>query len=681
MKKFHCRDLVLNYEPDDILDFPKEFELEFDNKEVLVVRRKMTWASLFAWKIFREFPDVPILPDHHIQVILDGKMLQSSTHNKCATAIFKTIVAGGKYISPEDREKLQRLVFVYANEFYTGLRKYSGTHLQTIDIVDCVKVVTDPSIQEAWVNVEASPRGVDKMNKAVHEAIYKGENLRNNGLAKALRSGSVKANQVYQSVGVRGYPKEIDGRIYREMVKSNYVVGLVNLYEFVADSRGSAEHLMATESPLQDSEYFSRRLQLQACVLERIAYTDCGTSRTIPWFVKPASFNESSGDHYPGDLKFLIGKNYICKNTGKLLTVTAADKHLIATTIQMRSPMTCNHHDPHSVCQVCLGMLSNNHSRWANLGVVAATTVVSKISQKTLSTKHNIASGQGSGIVFDEFLQKYFRRGPKNTDYVMEKDTGTWNLKLIIPRDGALGLIDIENSKQDIDKINPERITGFTEIRFVGKDPYKKVEFSDILKLSQGNRLASMSLALLKHIQKHGWEMDNRDNFVIDMAGWNVEDVAFTLPDIQVSFSAHGNAIAEVIESKFGQMNERNSEDAPLRVLNQVFDMVTSKLDVNIAALECLIYALQIPRPGSYALSRGAENPVMGIGKDLILNRSMGTACAYQEWKNNILNPISYVATGKPSTMMDVFLNPKEVVAEWNAKHRPARYRRNRQHA
>lgn len=669
MERHNCRDL-LNIVPDDIIyKFPKEFELTFDNGETHVVKRKKTWASVFAWRIFKKFPEVPILPEHHVQFILGEKSLQSSTHNKLSSAIFKTITAGDIFVTPQDREVLQLEIQRYANEFYTGLRRHSGKHLQTIDIVDCIEVMMTPSITKAWLEAPPTPRGVDSVNQAISDAIYKDPALRNNGMAKAMRSGSVKANQVYQSVGVRGFPKEIDGRIYREMVHSNYVAGIINLYEFAADSRGSAEHLMATESPLQDSEYFSRRLQLQAGVLERIAYEDCGTRNTIPWMVKAPSVNESSGEYYGGDLKFLVGKKYVCSSTGGLLTIHGDEKHLEGKVIQMRSPLTCEHRDPHAVCQVCLGMLANNHSRWANLGVVAATTVVSKISQMTLSTKHHIASGQGSGIVFSTELRKYFKRGPKNTDYVLEADTSKWSLKLIIPRDGALGLVDIQNSNYDLEKVNPERITGFEEIRFIGKDPHRKEDFGDNLSLAQGGRLASMSMAMLRYVQKHGWEMDNRNNFIVDMKHWNPEDVIFTLPDIQVSFSAHGNAIAEVIESKFGQLNERSSEDAPLRVLNQLFEMVTSKLNVNIAALECIVYALQIPRQGSYAMSRGVTNPVMGIGKDLILNRSMGTACAYQEWKNNFLNPRSYVASGKPDTFMDVFLCPREVVDAFNRKH------------
>lgn len=661
-----ARDFI-HMDPEEVLSYPKRFQMEFDNGEIREVQRKLTWASMFAWRILRKFPGTPVLPDHHFQFILDGKNLQSSTHNKCASNIFKTIVGDG-FISPEDREVFQYEVQCFVNDLYNGLREKSGRHLQTIDIVDCIKVMMHPPVLEAWVNAESTPRGVDAVNTVIKDSIYKDKELKYNGMAMAMRSGSVKANQVYQSVGVRGFPKEIDGRIYRTMILSNYVFGITNLYEFAADSRGSAEHLMATESPLQDSEYFSRRLQLQTCVLERIEYTDCGTSKTIPWLVKPSAYDESSGDFYPGDLKFMIGKKYIDPKTGGLNTIFGYEKHLEGKTIQVRSVLTCEHSDPHAVCQVCFGMTANNHSRWANVGVVAATTIVSKISQKTLSTKHHIASGQGSGIVLNSALKTYFRRGPKNTDYVLEKDTATWGLKLIVPRDGALGLVDIENMDADLEKLNPERITGFDIIRMVGKNPITGVEFSDSLTVMQGNRMASMSIKLLRYIQKHGKEMDNRNNFVIDLKHWDFNDVLLTLPDIQVSFSAHGNAIAEVIESKFSQISERNSEDAPLRVLNQVFDMVTPKLDVPFVAFECVVYPLQVPRQGSYAMSRGSPNPVMGIGKDLILNRSMGTACAYQEWKYNILNPKSYIKTGKPSTVMDVFICPREVVAEFKAR-------------
>ncbi len=668
IKRYHIRELVTKYQTEDYLrDFDKNFEIVFEDGEVLETTRKRTFVSSFYWRIFREFDDlsIKITKEAHVASILGTKMLQSSTHAKLASNIFKMIIEAYEFIKPHDREVLQKLIQEATNDLYVALRDLSGSHLQTIHLMDCIDLMYHPKIWKASMECPETPRGVESVYKVVKEVIETDRSVRNNGMVKAVRSGAVKINQVCQSIAVRGFPKEVNGRIYRHLARSNYLFGMVNLYEFAADSRGSAEHLSATESPLQDSEYFSRRLQLQACVLERIAYTDCGTRKTIPFLVRPPGHIEATDEWRESDLKYLVGKYYVDPTTGDLKIIRITDKHLEGTTIQLRSVLTCEHHDPHAVCQVCFGQLSNNHSRWANLGVVSSTTVVSKISQKTLSTKHHISSGQGSGIVLTEKLGSFFRRGKKNTDYVLRPEIMKTNPKIIVARDNALGLVDVVNN-DDISLFNPERITGFEKVRFIYKSTKDGTVGSDTLTVSQGKRPASMSHQMLSYIKEHGYTTDERNNFVIDLSNWNADDVIFTLPDIQVSFSAHGNAIAELVESKFENLAERSTEDAPLRVLIQLFDMVTSKLDVNIATLEAIIYSLQQASASDYSMGRGSDKVCLGIGKALIWNRSMGTAVSYQEWAPLLINPESYKRTGV-DTIMDVFVCPKEYL-EYNSR-------------
>lgn len=665
MSKYKIRELI-HKRPEEILErFEKRFEIEFDDGEILQVTRKRTFASSFYWRIFLDFPEVAITKECHFSHILGPKLLQSSSHSKLASNIFKMIASHYEFVTAEQRELIQLHVQTATNDLYTALREHSGEHLQTIHLMDCIELMYHPKIWDASMNSPATPRGVEESYKVTGDVINTDKSVANNGMVKAVRSGAVKINQVCQSIAVRGFPKEVNGRIYRHLARSNYLFGINNLYEFAADSRGSAEHLSATESPLQDSEYFSRRLQLQTCVLERIHHADCGTTKTVPFFVRPAGRVEATDEWRNSDLKYLVGKYYVDPISGGLKVLKETDKHLEGTTIQMRSVLTCEHPDAHGVCQVCFGQLSNNHSRWANLGVVSATTIVSKVSQKTLSTKHHISSGQGSGIVFSDDLRMYFRRGAKNTDYVLQPDVVKWKPKLIVARDDALGLVDVVNS-EDISMFNPERITGFEKIRIIYTSPRDGAAGSDTLKLEQGKRQASMSYQLLEYVREHGYTTDERNNFVIDLSKWDPEKVIFTLPDIQVSFSAHGNAIAELIESKFENLAERSTEDAPIRVMTQVYDMVTSKLDVNIAPIEAVIYSIQQASVNNFGMGRGHDTACLGIGKSLIWNRSMGTAVSFQEWAPLLINPDSYQRKGV-DTMMDVFVCPKEFLT-YNSK-------------
>lgn len=668
MQTFQIRDLITQ-DPYTILEeYPRRFIIAFDDGSTLETSSKKTWASAFYWTIVRQFPEIKVTPKHHFESILGKESLKSGSHRKLATNLYKSFVDVVEFVTAEERETIQRCILVATNNFYNGLRAQSGAYVQPIDILDCIELMYHPRIYAATLEAPATDKGVEMVYSVIRDVIDNDEDYRNNALVKAVRQGTVNFNQVCQSIGVRGFPKELGGRIFKTMARSNYVFGMVNLYEFAADSRGSAEHLKATESPLQDSEYFSRRLQLETCVLERIHHTDCGTARTIPWHVKPPGINEQTGDYYKGDLQYLIGKMYYDEN-GDLKSIKGTEKHLNSTNINIRSILTCEHPDPHGVCQVCYGLMANNHSRWANLGVVSSTTIVSKISQKTLSTKHLVSSGKGSSIILSTLAANYFVRGPKNTDFVLKPSLAESKPRVVIVRDEALGLVDIQNA-DDIEKFNPERITSLDKIRFRKFNHLDQEIPGDEIKLAQDGRFASMSADFLQYVKAHGWEVDEQNNFVISLAHWDYSKVIFTLPDIQVSFSAHGNAIARVVESAFQKLSERVSENAPLRVLNQLFDMVNSAgLDTNIVAPEAIVYAFQQPAMGNYSMSRGSDTPVLGIGADLILNRSMGTATAYQEWAGNFLNPLTYYGKNKPDTMMDVHLHPREVVNEFRRKN------------
>lgn len=676
MTLFHIRDLISVPSDDFLTEYPKRFEIEFDDGEILSVSRKRTYVSSFFWRIFKDFSDVEIRSDCHVDKLLGTKKLTAGTHREIGSNIFKAIIRKYMFVQATERETIQHHLQEATNDLYIGLRENSGRHLQTIDHRDCIALMLHPEIVEAIDNVRETPKGVEAVYDVIKKVIDTDKSLANNGMVRAVRSGAVKFNQVCQSIGIRGFSKEVNGRIYRTLSKSNYLFGMLNLFEFAADSCSSAEHLAATESPLQDSEYFSRRLQLLSCVVERIDPSDCGTTKTIPYFVQGPGYNEATGEYRKSSLRFLKGKIYIDPATGKQVVLEGDEKYLENTVIQVRSVLTCQHPDPHSVCQFCFGTLANNHSRYYNLGVSSATTVVSKISQKTLGTKHHISSGQGSGIVFNDELRQYFRRGPKNTDFVLQPDVISWSPKLVVTRDSSLGLVDILNF-DNIDDINTERITGFEKVKFLVKSPITGLNDSDDPKLSQDKRLASMSLDLLKYVQEHGYITDERNNFVIDLSHWDVDKVIFTLPDIQVSFSAQGNRIAELVESKLENLAERSTEDAPLRVLNELIDMVTPNMDVNIAPLECLIYGMQQAGIGNFAMGRLSETPILGIGKQLIWQRSLGSALPYQEWNNLFLDPRTYdVNKSSPSVMMDVAVAPKEYLTHHSKTYVNGNYQR-----
>jgi hypothetical protein len=337
------------------------------------------------------------------------------------------------------------------------------------------------------------------------------KDLKNNSLVKAVRSKMVNSNQVAQCVAVRGFLTEVDGTILPTPILSNYTRGLNSLYDLVAESRSAAKSYYFSESPLQDSEYFARRLQILCMTVEKIHYEDCGSTDYVNWLVNPPTFDDNGKMVYPGDLKFMLGKYYLNESTGKLDVITHDDSSFYGKVIKMRSSLTCKHHDKHGVCEVCFGKLAKNVSRFANIGHLSCATMTQQTSQSVLSTKHLDASSVSANIVLNSVSTNYFILNQSKNSYILKPSLAKKTVKIVINRDEAPGLTDIL-AVESVDNINPIRISSLTSIEISVED--EKGIDGDILYVNQENRKAVFTIDFLKYLKNFRWTTDSKNNFL-----------------------------------------------------------------------------------------------------------------------------------------------------------------------
>lgn len=623
--------------------------------------KELIYSSYF-WDILRHYPKMKFTSKHHVSHVLKGKPLTSSTHIELLTVINKDVTLEYNLYHPEQKEHLLSMIYDVTNAIHNEVTKLAENHVTSIDILDFIEVIEHPSIKAANDSADDTDESISRTYKTVLEIINTDPALANNALVRAIKSKMVNANQVTQCVSLRGKPTEVDGLIMKTAIRSNYTKGMNTLYDFVAESRSAAKALYFSEAPLQDAEYFARRLQLLAMVVERIHYSDCGTTKYLQWRVNPPALDEKGNTVYPGDLKFMVGKYYLDEATKALKEIKGDETHLYNQVLKVRSVLFCEHSDPHAVCEKCFGGLSANVSRFANLGHLCAATMTQQTSQSVLSTKHLDASSVSANIVLNELAAKYLATNRSKDAYLIRKELKDKDVRLVINRDEAVGLTDIL-SIDDVANINPIRVSSIEciEVSYRHKDE----EISMPIYVNQGNRRAILTTEFLGYLKTHRWETDGKNNFVFDLVDWNFSLPVMKLPDMEYSYSDHSQQIAKVIESSMKNITDRSTPHSPVATLQELFSLVNTKLSVNIAALEVLIYAAMIPGKESYDLARNHPNPVLGISDLVIKNRSMAAAYAYEDQSVSLMNPRSFFKLDRVDGPLDAMISPFEVVEHY----------------
>lgn len=653
----HVRD-YLRMSFDDVLELPDSVTMVFDdNTEITTSIRRVAYMY-HAFDMFRAYPDILILPKHWIDVILNGSPLTSSTHIKILEVMYQDIVAQYKFELPVEREPLWKLIYECTNQIYNAITQQAEAYVASIDVLDFVQIVEHPPVIQAVEQVTGSENSIAQCYDDVVRILKTDPALDHNAVAEAVRADMVSIGQVLQCVSPRGRLTEVDGTILSQPVLSNYTKGLNSLYEFVADSRPAAKSLYFSDAKLQDAEYFARRLQLLCMIVEKIEYKDCGSTRTVDWHVMPPSYNEAGQKTYPGDLVFMLGKYYY-DGSNQLKVITHDDPELYDTVIKLRSVLYCELPNPHHVCEVCFGRLSKNVSRFANLGHLCAATMTEQSTQSVLSTKHLDRSSVGTTITLNEVSAQYFEIDHTGMLYYMNKSLQSKSVKLIMNRDSAIGLVDILHI-DDLDTLNPVRVSSVECLEIVVRD--KNVETAMMIYVSQGNKKVMMTIEFLKHLKTHRWEMDSKSNFIFDLRDWDFSKPIFKLPEMEYSYSDHSNMIAKVIESNMKNIADRETPYSPVSTLQELFSLVNTKINVNIAALEVIIYATMVKAPGEFALGRNVDNPVLGVADQVIKGRSLGTAYSYEDTARELVNPKNFFRLDRQDSKFDVFLCPQEYV-------------------
>jgi hypothetical protein len=658
MKKVKARTL-LNYSTAELWDILYcDFILLFDDGVEITTTWQQALYSSYAWEFHRLWPLTPLLSRHHVKSIIKNGSLMASTHIKLLSVIYFDLVEAYNLFDPIDRDDMTRMVYQITNEIYNDLIIKTEEHVLSIDILDFIEVTQHPLVKETLDKQETTQEYVEDCYEKLKALLNDKHLLSHNPLVKSVRAGIVTTHQLLQCVGPRGRVTEVDSLILTQAVSRGFVKGMRTIYNLVAESRTAAKALYLSDADLKDAEYFARRLQLLTMVVERLHYEDCGSTNYITWRVKPPIV-ENGVVIYPGDLTFLEGKYYITAESNKLRVISKSDTHLFNHHVKLRSVLTCIHPDKAGVCAVCFGQLADNVMPGTNIGHNCSATMTEQTTQSTLGAKHIQASSQSESIILGAEGRKWFVADKKGTNLYVKKDLKNTYLKLVVSQTDAFGLMDIDVIK-DINDLNPSRIT---KLDYISIKTSPEEALLPIC-VSQKGRFPVLSAEFLKYVKDNRWEVDINNNFVFDITKWDRTKPIINLTEMEYSFARNSREIAAIIESRMKDIGDRLKQESPVYTLIELFDLVNTKLYVNIALLEVIIYASMI-RNGAdedYALARGSDSASMGVADKTMGGRSLSASYGFELQQKIMFNPMSFFKLNRPDEVFDVLIDPKGVM-------------------
>jgi len=536
-------------------------------------------------------------------------------------------------------------------------------YLSSIDILDLLAIQNSKEVVEAMslVEKEMSVKSIDNAYKIIEDTMHNKKELKNNPVVRAFKSKSINFKQLRQIVGPIGYRTDINGYIYRVPIATSFTKGMDNMYSFAIESRSSAKALHFSKQAISKSESFARQLQLLTMSVTKLIHVDCGSTATKEFFVRSEG-HPTLSPNSSGDIHNLIGSPYkLSPNDAVWKQVSLSDRSIENKTIYLRPVDKCKLKNPHHICSGCFGGLSKNIPIHANIGHYSTNVLMKQMSQSILSIKHLISSAIAADAVLPDEAPSFFKV-KKASFYIDQEEIKKYDKVIIkILKDEGFSIKDVR-TKDMVKKIAWERATNIKTIL------YEYVKDGDIIKGSfkigtahRTGRLVTKVFEFL--LGNKSYVIDNRGNYHIDLKRWKFKTPFITLPEIEFSYFTLYLEVASLIKSRQILKGGRSKDNADTLAF-KIFDLVNTKLNVNMKYIETIVYAFTCKdlSKGDIRLGRNVEDAQLASLSHAILSRGQGAATAFGITKHRSIAPEMFLTTSIVDGPLDVLIRPKEVL-------------------
>lgn len=642
-----------------------EFYLQFDDG-VLFTNDRETNVTMPLWDFIRDH-DIPLKKHHHTSFYMEKRMFHKNMHMDVLSAIFWDVYNQykqfGRFGDYELLEKLTIELYEHSNKQYNVLGIWMEPYVVGTSITDVIEIFNIPEVKEILSKARPTEQSIVTTTYEMTKLLAKSslKSIKNNVMVRMARAGIIKMNQLVQSYTPTGFIEDVDGSIFRHPLMSNYTDGHRSLHDNMVESCKASQAIEATKAELEEAVYQSRRQEILNEIIMNVHPGDCGTLGFIP--VKLRRDNGLT----ESDLFLMSGKNYYepgDKNE-EIHEVMVDSEHLYDRVVHMRSILHCAHPDPNGVCETCLGNMSLTIPRRTNLGQIMTTDLYAFMIQLQLSKKHHLSNSVVQRLVIGDENKQYLKAGTDGVSYYFTEELKDKNFTLTISAAEGKTLADVMYLA-DVRGISITRLTevGSMTLEIEQKSSYGAFSDRRSFIIGTGKRKASFSHEMLQYVKEQYWDIDERNNnFVIDMSKWDNDKPFAYVPMKNDSMADFGTAFKAHIESDVKQTEHRDTMIDPDVFLMETYDLLNSKLSVNMAQVEVAVFGIMIrsAKDGEYGTPKPWSKRGVGVMSTAMALRPLGAMMAFEKHTLVFNSVKSYIIKNRQDHPFEAILHPELV--------------------
>lgn len=635
-----------------LLNLKGGLNIAFEDGVTRYLKMKDVVLSRYYWEILFKYPECNITSKYVISDFYKNNLYSSDTHINFLYFINKNLLE--KYVKLVDNKaeamsEIFETIHDTVEILYNKLAKELKAYTTSIDAIDMLTIQFKKDIMDSIDRVrnEMTAESVKAAHDIFNRVVREDPDLKDNPAVLAYLSGAVNSGQMLNMLSSPGFKTDSHGKIFAYPIAASHMLGCDSMYDVIVEQQTAVKALFLSTRAIQSTETLAKELQLLAMYIERVYRNDdCGTTDYVEWYVQNNK-----------DLDNLLGTYYLMEDKNQFRAITEEDKHLIGNKIKIRNPIGCRHWDKHGVCGICFGDLQYQIPGDSNIGHYSGVNITGQATQLSLKTKHHNDSASAEAVKLDEVSQLFFTVKNKNTYYFKKILVDNMvSMSLIAPQEFLHGIKDITDA--NINKIDIFKVTKipYLDLQIVKKN-------GDVstyrINIQIGNRFGFFSDKMLKFIiDTDNYEITDGNKYKIDITKLKENTPVIVLPEIEYNYLSLALDLKSLLKKV-------TLKDNPYVFLNKLYNMVDSKLKINLTYISILVRALMVAdlKTKNYDLP-SKDTPNMHIAKiaNVIKGRSLSNSLILGYAGKVMTSAYSFVPDNRPNSLLDVLFKPKEAI-------------------
>lgn len=639
--------------------------VEFSDGVVMLEATRII-ASSYYWSIVVKFPTFPLSKRY----VLEGKFTAGKPNDLFNTVAWDLVDHLKETGQPCDvyDTGISKWIVKKNNDLYNDICTNSSEFYRSVDILDFMELAYSKEMLDLRCyradkldeNPENDQKVVTEVLDKAEEVMLKGVHNRDgtlNTLCWLIGLYVIKNDQTLQSVLMRGWLIDINGEIIKHAISNSVMEGMNTVEDSSVQAREGALSIANNKTDLGRITHKGRAVTVNVLYKERVHPGDCGTKYVVQHRLVEEEFSTNIG-------------NFFVDQEGVIRQIKATDDHLIGTTINRRTPLGCITPNPHEVCEICLGGVSDTSVKHHGLGQVKSKSFSQTGLQRTMSVKHFLKSTPVLLMALPRVARGFL--AIRGTNIFIDKAIHTSKSIIItVLRKEFQGVLDV-TSVSNVTCLTLDNISSITQLDIrVTKANGRK--FSELIPVRQGKGSSRLSYKLLEYINANPDIIEvGEDRVEINVTKYTKSNELLVLPTKKEGLLTFYESIIRMFSRGTGNGPKKDmfNFDYPVNTAHVIYKRLLEQNPININVVELLLTCFiveQSPPQGRKHLGCAMAAGTQHDKANLIINANSIAVKLINQSQDKTFHSFDHFSnTDRMDSSLDIMVDPEGVLGYLN---------------